>query len=211
MDLIDRIKLNFPIFHEKQLLTEFTEVGIYKEAKSGDVIIDYGSYMKYIPLLLEGSIRILRENEDGNEIFLYYLENGSTCAASFTCCMRQELSNIRAIAEEDVSMIMIPLAKMEEWMGKYTSWRNFVISTYSNRMEEMLKTIDLIAFKKMDERLLNYLEEKARVQESNTLHITHQQIATELNSSREVISRLLKSLEKMEEIRLGRNQIDLLG
>ena len=211
MNLKELIQFNFPIFYEKELLQELETTGQFREAKAGDVIIDYGAYMKMIPLLLKGSIRILRENEEGNEIFLYYLESGNTCAASFTCCMQEEISNIRAIAEEDIQMIMIPLGKMEEWMGKYKSWRNFVISTYSTRMDELLKTVDLIAFKKMDERLLNYLEQKAKVQESNTLHITHQEIASELNSSREVISRLLKTLEKIGEIKLGRNQIDLIA
>ncbi len=211
MNIKELIKQKFGVFYEKELLDELQEVGVFKEAKAGDVIIDYGSYMKMIPLLLEGSIRILRENEDGNELFLYYLESGNTCAASFTCCMQEEISNIRAIAEDDIQMVMIPLVKMEEWMGKYKSWRNFVISTYSTRMDELLNTVDLIAFKKMDSRLLNYLEQKAKVQESNTLHITHQQIASDLNSSREVISRLLKSLEKIGEIKLGRNQIDLMA
>lgn len=205
------IRKHFPNFYEPELLEEIQNNGQDHMATRGNTLMDIGKYIKAFPLLISGSLKIMREDENGNEILLYYLEAGKTCAMALTCCMKQEKSNIRAIVEEDAEMIMVPVDLSDEWMFKYKSWKNFITETYAERFDELLKTIDSIAFKKMDERLLKYLEEKARIIESNTLHITHQDIAKELNSSREVISRLLKKLEQLGEIKLGRNQIDLLA
>lgn len=205
------IHKHFPNLYEPALLEEIETFGQSQKAPAGITLMDIGKYIKSFPLLISGSLKIMREDENGNEILLYYLEAGKTCAMALTCCMKQEKSNIRAVVEEDAEMIMIPVQYSDEWVFKYKSWKNFITETYADRFDELLKTIDSIAFKKMDERLLKYLKDKARVLETNTLTITHQDIAKELNSSREVISRLLKKLEQLGEIKLGRNQISLLG
>jgi CRP/FNR family transcriptional regulator, anaerobic regulatory protein len=205
--MIDIVKRYFPNFHEKELIDEIVANGVLLELKSGDVIMDIGQYIKTIPLLISGSIKIIREDNDGNELLMYYINAGETCAASLTCCMKQEISNIRAVAEDDVKVISIPIKYMDEWMKKYDSWKNFVLDTYRHRYEELLATIDSIAFMKMDERLVKYLLDKKQAQGSATILVTHQEIAQELNTSREVISRLLKQLEKLKKIALGRNKI----
>ena len=173
-------------------------------------MMDIGSYVKGMPLLVSGAIKVLREDKDGNELLLYYLEKGETCSMTMTCCMGQTKSEIRAIAETDAKLIMIPIQKMELWTSKYKTWRNFVFESYHNRLNEMLHTLDSIAFDNMDERLLAYLKEKARVNEDKTIHSTHQEIAYDLHSSRVVISRLLKKLENLGRIELHRNYIEIL-
>jgi len=166
--------------------------------------MDIGQAINQIPLVLKGSIKILREDEEGNEIFLYYLEPGHACATSITCCMSGQRSTIRAIAEDDTEYLAIPVQYSDEWMLKYKTWKNFVMNTYAERFEELLKAIDQLAFKKMDERFSKYLHDNSEI------HISHQEIAYDLNTSREVISRLLKQLERMGSIKLGRNRIIIL-
>jgi CRP/FNR family transcriptional regulator len=156
-------------------------------------------------------IKILREDDQGDELLLYFLENGDTCAMTLTCCLGHTKSEIRAIAETDVALIMVPVQKMEEWLTNYKSWRNFVLQSYHNRLNEMLETVDSIAFLKMDERLLKYLGKKAKVNKDHIIHSTHQEIAYELHTSRVVISRLLKKLENMGKIALNRNHITILN
>ena len=157
------------------------------------------------------SIKILREDHEGNELLMYYLNSGDTCAMSLTCCVQNAQSEIKAVCEEEATLIMIPVTYMDEWMIKYKSWKEFVMQTYQNRFKELLETIDSIAFTKLDERLLKHLKEKSENSTSNMLDTTHQEIAYELNSSREVISRLLKQLENKAVIRLHRNKIEFLS
>lgn len=163
-----------------------------------------------MPLLVLGAVKVLREDKDGDELLLYFLERGETCAMTLTCCMGQTKSKIRAIAETDTELIMVPIQKMEEWAGKYKTWREFVFESYHNRLMEVLDTIDNIAFHNMDERLLKYLKDKVKVTKSNTIQNTHQEIAYELHTSRVVVSRLLKKLEKIGVVELSRNSINLL-
>ncbi|MBL0342637.1 MAG: Crp/Fnr family transcriptional regulator [Bacteroidetes bacterium] len=196
---------------EKDLLEELGAIGKIVHLDAGETIIDTGQYIKFIPILLSGNIKIIRQDDDGGEILLYYVGSNETCAMSLTCCMAHQKSRIKAVTEEATSMITIPVAKMEEWMIKYPSWKNFVMQTYSARFDELLKTIDSIAFHKVDERLEKYLKDKAALNGNTTLIVSHQQIAEELNSSREVISRLLKQLEHNGGIKLGRNKIELLN
>lgn len=200
----------FSTIFEKELLQELDEIGKIVNLNAGDVIIDTGQYIKFIPILLSGTIKIIRQDDEGGEILLYYVGSNETCAMSLTCCLAHQKSRIKAIAEEDISMITIPVILMEEWMVKYPSWKNYVMQTYSARFDELLKTIDGIAFHKVDERLEKYLKDKAAVNGNSILNVNHQQIAEELNSSREVISRLLKQLEHNGSIKLGRNKIELL-
>lgn len=195
---------------EKKLIQEIAEVAIYREFKAGSILIDIGQYINSMPLLLKGAIKVLREDEKGDELLLYFIEKGDTCAFSLSCCMGHKQSEIRAIAEIDSQLLMIPVQKMEEWMGTYRSWRNFVLNSYQSRLNEMLDTIDTVAFRKLDQRLLQYLKEKTRIAGSNTIAITHQEIAQELYTSRVVVSRLLKGLENQNKIEMHRNRIKIL-
>ncbi|MDB9732508.1 Crp/Fnr family transcriptional regulator [Polaribacter sp.] len=205
--MIQELKNNYGHLFEDALLNEINQVGTFKEVAAGFKMMEIGDYVKSMPLLVSGAIKILREDTDGDELLLYFLEKGDTCAMTLTCCVAQTKSKIRAIAETDSKLIMIPIQQMEEWSEKYKSWRHFVFESYNNRLNEMLETIDSIAFLKMDERLLKYLAEKVRISKNNTIHKTHQEIAYELHTSRVVISRLLKKLETLGKIELNRNAI----
>ncbi|MCB0634439.1 MAG: Crp/Fnr family transcriptional regulator, partial [Lewinella sp.] len=170
---------------------------------TGEMIMDFGSYIKMIPLVIQGSIKVSREGNEGEEIFLYYLQGGDACTMTFTCCMRDKQSAIRTIAEDDTRIIAIPTRYMDEWMMKYPTWKNFVMTAYDHRMLELIDTIDQIVFKKLDERLLDYLRKRAQAVGQNTINTTHQEIADDLNVTRESISRLLKTLEKQKMVELG--------
>ncbi|GAB5565969.1 MAG: Crp/Fnr family transcriptional regulator [Winogradskyella sp.] len=196
---------------ENALIEEIAENGSYKKVPSGTKLIEIGSYIKGIPLLLSGAIKVLREDDDGHELLLYYLEQGETCSMTMSCCMGMTKSEIRAIAENETELIMIPIRKMEDWTAKYKSWRNFVFESYHTRLNEMLHTLDSIAFNNMDQRLLEYLKEKVRINGSRFVENTHQEIAYELNSSRVVISRLLKKIENKGGIELHRNYIKIIN
>lgn len=204
------LKKKFPILHEPELISEISENGNVVEFKAGEVILEINHYIKSIILLVEGSVKIIREDEEGNELFLYYLNGASTCAMALTCCLNDMKSHIRAIAEEDCTVVTVPIKFLDQWMDKYSSWKAFVFQTYNLRFNELLHTIDSIAFMKMDERLYKYLTDKVRATGKKELRVTHQEIAYELNTSREVISRLLKQLEKHDKISLSRNRIDFL-
>ena len=206
----EQLKESFGNLFEPKLLDEIAAVGTFKAVVEGEKIIEIGQYVKGMPLLLSGAIKILREDDDGYELLLYFLERGDTCSMTMACCLGDTQSEIRAISETDVELVMVPIRKMEEWTGKYRSWRNFVFDSYHSRLNELLSTVDSIAFKKMDERLMEYLKEKARISSSKMVQNTHQEIAYDLHSSRVVISRLLKKLENLGHIRLHRNQIELL-
>ncbi len=195
---------------EEALIDEIVKVAKFKEFKADDYLIEIGDYIKSMPLLLHGAIKILREDENGDELLLYFLERGDTCAMTLTCCMGQAKSRIRAIAETDGSLIMIPIEKMEDWLTKYKTWRNFVFDSYNVRLMEMLEAIDTLAFMKLDERLYKYLTDKAKVIGNTEIHNTHQEIAYEMHTSRVVISRLLKALEIEGKIKLHRNKIEIL-
>ena len=192
---------------EEELIQEMVKFGALKELKAGETIINIGEYVKSMPLLLEGAIKILREDKDGDELLLYFLERGDTCAMTLSCCLGQTRSEIRAIAEKDTRLVMIPIEKMEEWTSQFKSWRNFVFESYHSRLSEMLDTIDTIAFLHMDERLMRYLQDKAKINKNEQIQVTHQEIAYDLHTSRVVVSRLLKKLELEGKIGLQRNSI----
>lgn len=206
-DILDQA---YSYIFEEALLNEIAKVAVYKEFKADDYLIEIGDYIKTMPLLLTGAIKILREDENGDELLLYFLERGDTCAMTLTCCMGQSKSRIRAIAETDGAMLMIPVEKMEEWLTKYKTWRNFVFDSYNVRLNEMLEAIDTLAFMNLDERLYKYLTDKAKVIGDTEIKNTHQEIAYEMHTSRVVISRLLKALELKGKIKLHRNKIEIL-
>lgn len=200
----------YPQFYQNDLVEDIVKLGKIYSFKAGEIIMDYGGYIKMFPLVFDGSIKVMRVNEEGNEIFLYYLMPGDSCASSFSCCMIQKRSIIQTCAEEDVSFIGIPIAKADEWMGKYPLWRNFIFRMFDDRIMGLIDIVDVIAFSKMDDRLIDYLDKKSLATNSNTIKATHQEIATDLNASREAVSRLLKSMEKQGKLKLGRNAIEIL-
>ncbi len=177
---------------------------------AGDVIMRTGQYIKNTVLVLSGSIKIYREDEDGGEFFMYYLQPGQACAISMICATKNEKSQIIAKVVEDAELVMIPLSLMDKWMMQHRSWYEFVIDTYRSRFEEVLEVVNSIAFKAMDERLEFYLKRHREACDCVDLKISHQEIATELNTSREVISRLLKKLEQRGTLKLHRNHIEFL-
>lgn len=209
--MIASLKENFNSRFEKDLLEEISETGRLIQVKEGERLIEIGEYLRSMPLLISGAIKILREDQNGDELLLYFIEKGDTCAMSLTCCLGHNKSEIRAVAELNSEIIMIPVQKMEEWMGKYKSWRNFVLQSYHERMLEMLDAIDNLAFNKLDERLVKYLKEKQKITNNDIIQSTHQEIAYELYTSRVVISRLLKKLENTGQIELQRNSIRIIN
>lgn len=201
------LRLNYGHIFESELILEIIEAGTLREVKEGDKLMEIGQYITAMPLLISGAIKILREDPDGDELLLYFLEKGDTCALTLSFNRGQRKSEIRAIAELDTVLIMIPIQKMEEWSSTYKSWRNFIFDSYQNRLQEMLDTLDSIAFMRMDERLLKYLRDKQKLTKSDELQSTHQDIAYEMHTSRVVISRLLKKLEVEGRIIIQRNKI----
>ncbi|WP_426429622.1 Crp/Fnr family transcriptional regulator [Winogradskyella sp. HB-48] len=200
----------FSYLFDEEILNNISQVAELRTFKKNDIIIDIGQELKFVPLLIRGNIKVLREDNEGSELLLYVLESGDTCAMSLTCCMAKSASKIRAIAEEDTTVIMIPIDEMRSWFDTNDSWRNFILQSYQIRFDEMLETIDTLAFMKMDERLFKYLTDKVKLTGSIDLEITHQEIAEDMHTSRVVVSRLLKQLEKQQRITLGRNKIHVI-
>ncbi len=201
---------SFAYYFDAKTIDNISRTAILKSFSNNDIIIDIGQNLNFVPLLIKGNIKVLREDKNGDELLLYVLESGDTCAMSLTCCMAKSASKIRAIADNDVEVIMIPITEMRNWFHTNESWRNFILQSYQIRFDEMLETIDTLAFMKMDERLFKYLTDKVKLTASTELNITHQDIAEDLHTSRVVISRLLKQLENESKIKLGRNKIEVL-
>jgi len=211
MDTISKkIKEHFPGLEDPDLLAEMEKHARLIEVPAGTTLMDIGSYIKVMPLVTKGALKVLREDEQGDELFLYFLYPGQSCAMTVQCCMNNSPSQVKAIAEDETELIVIPVEVLDSWLQKHRSWRNFILTTYMERFNELLHTIDSVVFHKLDERLMEYLQQKAKIAASNVLNATHQDIAYDLHSSREVISRLLKQFEKHGKILLGRNRIELL-
>lgn len=198
------------VFEEK-LIEELALVSTLHSFEEGDIIIDFGNTIKQMPLLVNGAIKILREDFDEGELLLYFIEKGDTCAITLTTCINQSKSEIRATAETKGQVVMIPLERMQEWLSKYNSWRIFIFNSYNNRLKEMLSALDTIAFMNMEERLLHYLIDKAKINNSREINSTHQEIAYDLHSSRVVISRMLKVLENKGSLQLHHGSISLIS
>lgn len=195
---------------EPELIAELERVGRLVRVREDVPLISPGMKATALPLVIEGTLRIMREDAGGNEIFLYYLEGGDACAMSISCCLGGQMSQFKAVAETDTVLWMVPMNLVDEWMGKYRSFRKFVIDSYQQRFDELMQTVDSIAFMNMDERLMRYLLDKKQSSGSYVIHKTHEQIAQELNTSRVVISRLLKKLEKEEKVELFRNRVEVM-
>lgn len=202
---------NLTAVFEPKLLKEIKQFGTLQQFKEGDVIMDYGKYIRMMPIILKGAIKVSRLDDDGNEILLYYLSSSESCSMAYSCCIEAKKSEVKAIAEEDGELIAIPHVKLDEWLCKYPSWKNYIMRSFNERFIELLKSIESIAFHKLDERLVNYLREKQRVTGSSVISASHNLIADELATSRVVISRLLKQLENEKKVILYRNEIKLLS
>ncbi|MEO9531856.1 MAG: Crp/Fnr family transcriptional regulator [Crocinitomicaceae bacterium] len=209
MNIVEYVTAAFPDFSEA-FKTQLIASGKIEKLAAGETLMSIGDSAKKIPLIVKGTIKVMREDHDGNELFLYYLNEGQTCAMSLNCAMINTKSEIHAMAEDDAVVISLPANIAGEWFSTNPEWQRLILETYQMRFREMLGTIDGIAFMQLDERVLKYLQQKKEVSADEELHLTHQQIADDLNSSREVISRVLKILEKKEKLVLGRNKIQLL-
>jgi CRP/FNR family transcriptional regulator len=205
----DQIKKLFSSF-SSSLIDDIEKNAVVQEFSSGHVIMRTGQYIRHTVLVLSGKIKIYREDDDGGEFFMYYLQPGQACAISMICATKNETSQIMAKVVEDVELVMVPLPLMDKWMMQHRSWYEFVIDTYRSRFEEVLEVVNSIAFRAMDERLEFYLKRHKDACGCSDLKLSHQEIATELNTSREVISRLLKKLEQRGAVLLHRNHIELL-
>jgi len=195
---------------EDGLVVEIVQSGRLFKVKQDMPLISPGMQASEMPLVITGSLRIMREDDAGNEIFLYYLEGGDACAMSISCCLGPQISQFKAVAETDSNLWLVPMVHVDDWMAKYPSFRKFVIDSYQQRFDELMNTIDSIAFMNMDERLMKYLLDKKQSSGSFVINKTHEQIASEMNTSRVVISRLLKKLENEDKVELHRNRIEVL-
>jgi CRP/FNR family transcriptional regulator len=208
--MTNNIPKSFDSAFEPDLIKEMHQFGEIKNFKDGDLIMDYGKYIRMMPIVIKGTIKVFRRDENGKEILLYYLSSNESCSMAYSCCVEAKKSEVKAIAEDDVELIAIPHIKLDEWLCKYPTWKNYIMRSFNDRFLELLKSIESIAFHKLDERLISYLKEKQRLTGSNVIKASHYLIADDLATSRVVISRLLKQLENNGKILLYRNEIKLL-
>ncbi len=207
---IGSIKEKFPSLKDPELLQEIINSGTIVEFDPEQTVMDFGSSIKMLPFVLEGALKVLKKDDEGHELFIYFLYPGQSCAVTFQCCMAHVPSQIKAVAEDKAKLLLIPASKMDDWRSRFSDWNNFVLQTYTQRFSELMATLDSVVFNNLDERLFEYLQKKADIFDGREIVSTHQKIAYDLNTSREVISRLMKELERKGKIRLGRNKIELL-
>ncbi len=211
LSCIDILRQNFEYLFEATLIEEICKSGRLQSVESDKVLIDVGDVISHMPIVISGSIKVMTEDKEGDELLLYYLEFGDTCAITLNCCTRNAKSSIRAVVESEAKVIFVPVEKMEEWMVKYSSWRNYVLESFNSRLHEMIGALDNIVFNSMEDRIKNYLRDKVFINKSEIIITSHLEIANDLHSSRVVISRLMKKLEKEGLVRQTRNKIEYLG
>ena len=192
-----------------ELIQKLSEFGIEKTFEEGDVILRENAYSNSIPIVKNGAIRVLRTDEDGREILLYYIQSGESCVMSFFGALHQETSKLKAIAEEKTNILFVPIEKVTSLIKDYPEWLNYIFKLYHKRFEELLEVINEVAFKKMDERILKYIQKRVKLANNNTIITTHEALANELGTARVVVSRLLKQMEDEGLVNLGRNKIIL--
>ncbi len=195
---------------EKELVSKIAEIGEFKTFRQGEMIMRSGQYIRSVMLILEGLVKVFREDDEGNEFFMYYLEGGDACALTMIYTGKQNISELTAKVIKDTTIVAIPLSYMDQWMREYKSWYEFVLGSFKERFEELMQTIDQIAFRNMDERLVFYLKRYQEKLKTSRIDLTHTEIAQELNSSREVVSRLLKKLADKGMLRLHRQYIEVI-
>jgi CRP/FNR family transcriptional regulator len=200
---------DFSFNNDPEFLDEIEKTGVYYSYQPNDIIIKNEKYVRAIPLIIKGTVKVSRVNREGNEIFLYYLEEGQTCATAVSAHLMNKPCRINAVAEDETELIAIPVANCYKWLTQYPGWRDFIMKALSEKCDVLLNTVDQFAFTNTDERLMAFLSSKSKVLNTNIIHMTHQEIANELSTSREVVSRLLKRLEQARELKLYRNKIEL--
>lgn len=197
------------LFKDASLVIDIEKYSKHKQLEKDDILMETGDAIQFIPIVQSGVLRIVRQDPDGKEVFLYHLYPGQTCAMALNCCQSGRKSMVKAIAEDRTEILLIPVQQIEDWF-KYPEWRSFINTTYGNRFSELLNVIDMIAFNNLDKQLLHYLQQRAKAVNTKALYITHQEIADELHTHREVVSRLLRTMEEKKMVILGRNTIELL-
>lgn len=202
--------MNLKDIFQSDLVKEIENSGNLKHFEAGDTIVNMDSYIKHIPVVISGSMKVIRTEEDGREILLYYLRPGESCIVSILAGMKNETSKIKAIVEEDAEIMLIPADKAKEWVRKYPEWTDFIFNLYQKRFEELLEVVNSVAFQKIDTRLLHLIKQKTQLYQSKEISVTHQQLADELGITREATSRVLKQMEKENLLILSRNKIELL-
>ncbi len=208
--LKEKLSEYYSTIFEDELIDEIVKVGHLDKIKSGELLIDIDDNMTHIPLILNGIVKIIRKDKKGDEIVIYFLERGDTCAISFVNCINKKKSIFKGVVEKDIEAIFLPVEFIDDWLVKFESWRHFIIDSYHFRLIEMVESIDSLAFMKMNQRLFKYLSDKVKITKDINLEITHQQIADDLNSSRVVITRLIKQLHDEGKIFSTRNKIRVL-
>lgn len=193
-----------------ELVEKLYKNGIHKEYETGSVILNENASIRSIPIVTKGTLKVIRTEEDGREILLYYIKAGESCIMSFLGGLHNETSKVRAEVEEDAEILFLPIDKVSLFIKEYPQWLDYIFRLYHKRFEELLEIVNAITFKKMDDRLLLLLRKKQELLGKNILNITHEQLANELGTARVVVSRLLKQLEEMRIVRLGRNKITLM-
>lgn len=193
-----------------ELIAKLYEFGIQKNYKAGSIILNENAHIRSIPIVTKGVMKVIRMEDDGREILLYYIKAGESCIMSFLGGLHNETSKVKAEVEEDAEILFLPMEKVTLFIKDYPQWLDYIFRLYHKRFEELLEIVNAIAFKKVDERLLNLLNKKAEMTQSKTLLITHEQLANELGTARVVVSRLLKQLEETGQLQLGRNKIQML-
>ncbi|MEO5643638.1 MAG: Crp/Fnr family transcriptional regulator [Bacteroidia bacterium] len=188
---------------------KLAEYGFTRVFSPDDVILNENTFIKAIPIVTNGSIRVMRTDEDGREILLYYIKAGESCIMSFLGGIHHDTSKVKAIAEEETEILFIPIDKVSQLIKEFPEWLDYIFRLYHKRFEELLEVVNAVAFKKMDERLLDFIRKKCEITQSHTLHLTHEQIANELGTARVVVSRLLKQMEDEGLVKLGRNKVSL--
>ncbi len=208
---IESLTDKFQFLFEKELIKDLCLFGRLKSYDANVIILDKGEAITSMPIIISGSIKVMTEDKSGHDLLLYYIGFSETCAITLNCCSRKSKSKIRAVTEVPSEVLFIPIEKMESWMIQYSSWRSFVLESFNSRLTEMLEAVDNLAFNNMEGRLIQYLNDKVWVTKSKELNITHAQIAQDLNSSRVVISRIMKKLELDNQIVQHRNKVEVLN
>jgi CRP/FNR family transcriptional regulator len=196
---------------EKELIQELFQFGDVKYFSAGDVIMDYGKYVRMMPIILSGTVKVFRKDDNGREILLYYLSDNESCSMAYSCCISAKKSEIKAVAEDDGKYLVIPFVKLNDWLCKYEGWRTYIFNSFNERFTELLNSIDIMAFGNMDTRIKQYLMEKYERSGSTSIKVSHYKIAEELATTRVVISRILKNYENDKKLILYRNEIKLLN
>ena len=205
--MIDELQSLTEFKSSPKIKEELLKIGTIKTFKEGDVILNENAYIKAIPLVLSGSIKVIRTDDEGREILIYNIASGESCIMSFLGSMHHETSKIKAIVEEPTELLIVPVDKLNVLIRDYPEWLNYIFKLYHKRFEELLELVNAIAFKKVDERLWDLLIVKSNHTKSKSINITHEQLSNDLGTARVVVSRLLKQMEEKGMVKLGRNNI----